>query len=149
MRPNYRLSGTDLWPAQGDDCLAAVTHLRENAADFGLDPDRIAVWGQSAGAFLAVSTALGLTEAGHAPRGVVSFYGPMDFSTMDADMAALGRTGAMGATDGADSAESQLLGFAVGSDPAAARAMGPTGGWRRWGRAPCPRCLCVMATLTR
>ncbi len=46
---------------------------------------------------------------------------------MDADMAALGRTPTMGETNAADSAESVLLGFAVGDDPAAARAMGPIG----------------------
>jgi acetyl esterase/lipase len=127
VRPNYRLSGTDLWPAQGEDCLAATLAVASGAAAWGLDPARGALWGQSAGAFLAVSTALSLVEAGRPPRAVAAFYGPMDFSTMDADMAALGRTPSMGATNAADSPESQLLGFKVGDDPAAARAMGPVG----------------------
>ena len=127
VRPNYRLSGTDLWPAQGEDCLAAAQHVAANAAAYRLDPARVAVWGQSAGGFLAVSTALSLIERGTPPQAVVSFYGPMDFGAMDADMAALGRTGAMGSTDDAASAESQLLGYAVGSDRAAATAMGPVG----------------------
>lgn len=127
VRPNYRLSGTDLWPAQGEDCLAAATFVLDGAPQYRLDPARFAVWGQSAGGFLAVSTGLTLTETGRPPRAVVDFYGPMDFSTMDADMAALGRTAAMGATDAADSAESQLLGYAVGDDPAAAKAAGPVG----------------------
>lgn len=127
VRPNYRLSGTDLWPAQGDDCLAAATHVLDRAAEYSLDPARFALWGQSAGGFLAVSTALTLAETGRAPQAVVDFYGPMDFSTMDADMAALGRTAAMGATNATDSAESQLLGYAVGDNPEAARAIGPVG----------------------
>lgn len=127
VRPNYRLSGTDLWPAQGEDCLAAARFVLDGAGRFGLDAGRFALWGQSAGGFLAVSTALDLIGQGLAPRAVVDFYGPMDFSTMDADMAALGRTATMGQTDAADSAGSQLLGYAVGSDPAAARAMGPVG----------------------
>lgn len=127
VRPNYRLSGTDLWPAQGEDCLAALRFLRDGAARYRLDPARCAIWGQSAGGFLAVSTALSLTEAGEPPQAVVDFYGPMDFSTMDADMAALGRTAEMGPTDPADSAESQLLGFAVESDRAKATAIGPVG----------------------
>jgi len=127
VRPNYRYSSTDLWPAQGEDCLAAAQFVRANAATYGLDPARFALWGQSAGGFLAVSTALSLIEAGTPPRAVADFYGPMEFSTMDADMAALGRTAAMGMTDAADSAESQLLGYAVGTDPAAAKAIGPIG----------------------
>jgi pimeloyl-ACP methyl ester carboxylesterase len=51
----------------------------------------------------------------------------MDFSTMDQDMKTLGRTPQMGWTDATDSAESQLLGQAVGENRAAARAMGPIG----------------------
>ncbi len=127
VRVNYRLSGTDLWPAQAGDILAAIVFLQRQGASLGLDPSRIVLFGQSAGAFLAVSTALSLVEVGLPPRGVVSLFGPMDFSTMDADLGTLGRTLATGATDAADSPESQLLGFAVGDDRAAARAMGPIG----------------------
>jgi len=127
VRPNYRLSGTDLWPAQGEDILAAVAFLAANGADYGLDPARFALWGQSAGGFLAVSAGLSLTEAGTPPAAIVDFYGPMDFAQMDADMASLGRTAAMGPTDPAASPESELLGFAVEDDRAAATAMGPVG----------------------
>ncbi len=127
VRINYRFSSTAIWPAQGQDCLAAVEFLRANAGTYGLDPARMAVWGQSAGGFLAVSTAISLAEAGKPAAAVVDFYGPMEFSTMDSDMAALGITAAMGQTSVPDSPESQLLGFDVASDPAAARAMGPVG----------------------
>lgn len=140
VRVNYRLSGTDLWPAQGEDCLAAVVHLQRHGAELGLDPSRIVLMGQSAGAFLAVSTALSLVEVGLPPRGVISLYGPMDFSTMDQDMATLGRTPAMGETDAADSPESQLLGLVVGENRAAARAMGPVGRLDRL-REPLPPIL--------
>lgn len=127
VRVNYRLSGTDPWPAQAEDILAAIVFLQRQGAALGLDPTRLVLSGQSAGAFLAVSTALSLVEVGLPPRGVVSLFGPMDFSTMDADLATLGRTPAMGATDAAGSPESQLLGFAVGENRSAARAMGPVG----------------------
>jgi acetyl esterase/lipase len=127
VRVNYRLSGTDPWPAQAEDILAAIVFLQRQGAALELDPARIVLFGQSAGAFLAVSTALSLVEVGLPPRGVVSLFGPMDFSTMDGDLATLGRSPAMGATDAADSPESQLLGFAIGDDRAAARAMGPVG----------------------
>lgn len=139
-RINYRLSGTDPWPAQGEDCLSAVVHLQRQGAALGVDPSRLVLLGQSAGAFLAVSTALSLVEVGLAPRGVVSLFGPMDFSTMDQDMATLNRTPAMGTTDGADSPESQLLGFPVGENRAKARAMGPIGRLDRL-REPLPPIL--------
>jgi acetyl esterase/lipase len=127
VRINYRLSGRAKWPAQSEDCLAAVVHLQREGMALGLDPARLVLLGQSAGAFLAVSTALSLVEVGLRPRGVVSLFGPMDFSTMDQDMATLGRTPEMGATDPVDSAESQLLGYAVGENRAAARSVGPIG----------------------
>ena len=127
VRVNYRLSGTATWPAQGDDCLAAIVHLQREGPALGLDPSRMVLLGQSAGAFLAVSAALSLVQVGLRPRGVVSLFGPMDFSTMDEDMKALGRTPQMGWTDAADSAESQLLGKPVGENREAARAMGPVG----------------------
>ena len=127
VRVNYRLSGTAKWPAQGEDCLAAVVKLQRDGMALGLDPARLVLLGQSAGAFLAVSTALSLVEVGLRPRGVVSLFGPMDFSTMDEDMKTLGRTPQMGWTDAADSAESELLGYAVGENRAAALSMGPIG----------------------
>jgi acetyl esterase/lipase len=140
VRVNYRLSGTNPWPAQAEDCLSAIVYLQRQGPALGLDPSRIVLWGQSAGAFLAVSTALSLVEVGLPPRGVVSLYGPMDFSTMDQDMADLGRTAVMGSTDAAESAESRLLGFAVGDDRAAARAIGPVGRLDRL-REPLPPIL--------
>lgn len=127
VRINYRLTGTDIWPAQLDDCLAAVAFLRDKGGDYGLDPARMAIWGQSAGGFLAVSTALSLVEAGQPPQAVVDFFGPMVFGEMDSDMAALGRTASMGTTDVAESAESVLLGFPVGEDRDKANAAGPVG----------------------
>lgn len=127
VRVNYRLSDSAKWPAQGDDCLSAIVHLQREGAALGVDPSRIVLLGQSAGAFLAVSTALSLVEVGLPPRGVVNLFGPMDFSTMDQDMATLGRTSQMGPTDAAESAESRLLGFPVGENRAAARAISPVG----------------------
>ena len=127
VRVNYRLSDSAQWPAQADDSLSAIVHLQREGAALGVDPSRIVLLGQSAGAFLAVSTALSLVEVGLPPRGVVSLYGPTDFSTMDQDMATLGRTAQMGSTDAADSPESRLLGFPVGENRAVVRAMGPVG----------------------
>ena len=49
----YRLSDAASFPAQIHDCKAAIRWLRANAKEYGIDPDRIGVWGQSAGAHLA------------------------------------------------------------------------------------------------
>src|SRR5206468_3600241 len=46
---NYRLSGVATFPAQIEDCRAAIRWLRANAAKYNLDPNRIGVWGGSAG----------------------------------------------------------------------------------------------------
>jgi acetyl esterase/lipase len=55
---NYRYSSTAPFPAQIQDVKAAIRFLRANAAAYNLDPSRIAVWGQSAGAHLAALAAV-------------------------------------------------------------------------------------------
>lgn len=50
---NYRLSGEAHFPAQIYDIKAAIRFLRANAVDYNLNPDKIALWGDSAGAHLA------------------------------------------------------------------------------------------------
>ncbi|MGI5819749.1 MAG: alpha/beta hydrolase fold domain-containing protein [Armatimonadota bacterium] len=58
----YRLSGVAPYPAAVDDCLAAVRWIRENAEGLKVDPDRMAVWGGSAGGHLALM--MGFREPG-------------------------------------------------------------------------------------
>ena len=50
---DYRLTTTAPFPAQIEDCKAAVRWLRANASTYHLDPDHIGVWGHSAGGHLA------------------------------------------------------------------------------------------------
>lgn len=45
----YRVSGDATWPAQLHDCKAAIRWLRAHTAHYEFDPDRIVVWGTSAG----------------------------------------------------------------------------------------------------
>lgn len=59
----YRLSGEAVWPAQIHDVKAALRWLRASADQYGIDPTRIAVSGNSAGAHLALMLA-GLGEGG-------------------------------------------------------------------------------------
>jgi acetyl esterase/lipase len=56
----YRLMrpGVNTWPGAVYDCRAAVQFVRATAAKLGLDPDRIALIGDSAGAHLASLVAL-------------------------------------------------------------------------------------------
>jgi acetyl esterase/lipase len=58
----YRLSGVAPYPAAVDDCLAAIRWIREHADELGVDPDRLAVWGGSAGGHLALM--MGFREPG-------------------------------------------------------------------------------------
>ena len=56
---NYRLSREAIWPAQIEDCKAAVRWLRAHADADGLDPRRFVAGGHSAGGHLAA--VLGVT----------------------------------------------------------------------------------------
>src|ERR1700730_17395064 len=49
---NYRLAPKNTWPAAHEDLAAAVRWVQQNIAQYGGDPDRVALWGQSAGASL-------------------------------------------------------------------------------------------------
>ena len=55
---NYRLSGDAPWPAQLDDAKAALRWVRANAPAYGLDAERLALLGPSAGGHLAAMLAL-------------------------------------------------------------------------------------------
>jgi acetyl esterase/lipase len=50
---NYRLTGDAPFPAQIEDCNAALAFLRQHAEDYRIDPDRVGTLGHSAGAHLA------------------------------------------------------------------------------------------------
>jgi acetyl esterase/lipase len=54
---SYRLAPDHVWPACRDDVAAAVEWVKKNAADYGIDPDRLAIMGYSAGGHLAMDAA--------------------------------------------------------------------------------------------
>jgi acetyl esterase/lipase len=53
----YRLAGEAKWPAQIEDVKAAIRWTRANAKSLGVDPEKIAVVGYSAGGHLALFAA--------------------------------------------------------------------------------------------
>src|SRR5262249_52162234 len=88
---SYRLTSVSPFPAQIEDCKAAVRWLRANADKYHIDADKIAALGFSAGAHLACllgTTAKesefegtgGAKDQSSRVQAVVSFYGPTDFS---------------------------------------------------------------------
>lgn len=113
---NYRLSFEALFPAQIQDCKAAVRWLRANANAYRLDPNRIGAWGASAGGHLAAMLGtsggvqelegdLGNQQESSRVQAVADFFGPTDFLKMDAAALPGGQK-----HDPADSPESQLVG---------------------------------------
>lgn len=78
----YRLAPTHKWPAMLDDCQSAVRFLRSKADTYGLDSERFAACGASAGGHL--SLLLGMVEAKDGTSSRVSYvlnlFGPTDLS---------------------------------------------------------------------
>jgi acetyl esterase/lipase len=112
---NYRLSQHAVFPAQIQDCKAAVRYLRANAQKYNLDPNHFGVWGASAGGHLVAL--LGTTgdvnefdvgenlTVSSRVQAVVDYFGPTDFLQMDEHRPLDGQV-----HNTPDSPESQLIG---------------------------------------
>lgn len=79
---DYRLTDIAPFPAQLDDCRAALKWVREKGSQYGLDPSRVIVSGLSAGAHLATLLAVSTPKETKPVQGVIHFYGPSDFIQM-------------------------------------------------------------------
>ncbi|MDG2005159.1 MAG: alpha/beta hydrolase, partial [Novosphingobium sp.] len=69
---SYRLAPETPWPGAVEDCYAALCWIHEHAGELDIDPDRIAISGESAGAGHAAALAIHardrLRESEAAPR---------------------------------------------------------------------------------
>lgn len=120
---NYRLAPAHRWPAQLVDAQLAVRWLRSQARDLNLDPARLAAYGDSAGAHLALFLGSLATNhlgdeaslyAGQSPKVncVVDAFGPVDLTLSGVDPIQRGIV-------------QTFIGAALDADPAAYRDASP------------------------
>lgn len=117
---NYRLSQHAIFPAQIEDCLAAVRYLRANAKKFNLNPEAFGAWGGSAGGHLVALMATAAEEKAFLNYGsvkegsskvqaVCDWYGPIDFTLMNKQTTVKGPID----HDAKDAPEAKLIGGPV------------------------------------
>ncbi|WP_414688876.1 alpha/beta hydrolase fold domain-containing protein [Mycobacterium sp.] len=90
---NYRLSPRSTWPDQIVDVKRALAWTKEHIAEYGGDPDWVAITGGSAGGHLSSLAAVtandpqfqpGFEDADTSVRAAVPFYGLYDFTRNEA-----------------------------------------------------------------
>jgi acetyl esterase/lipase len=89
--PQYRLKEEGQWPKSVQDAKCAVRWMRAHAQEYNVDPNRIGVQGNSAGAYLALMVGYtpgvpefegdgGWADQSSAVQAVADIYGPVDFT---------------------------------------------------------------------
>jgi acetyl esterase/lipase len=131
----YRLSQTAPFPAQIEDCKAAVRWLRSKARLYNLDSGHIGAWGGSAGghlvALLGTSADVkelegteGNLDYSSRVQAVCDWFGPSDFTSIIQQSKASPVTIAI-QWDAADSYGAKLIGGPLADNPAKAKAASP------------------------
>jgi acetyl esterase/lipase len=121
--PNYRLSAEAKFPAQLEDSKTAIRWARANAAKYGIDPQRVAIWGESVGGSIAalVGTTCGVStlegqgnnDQSSCVQAAVDWYGVTDMAQLDAQAP----PNAMIKHNSPDSTQSQVLGCVLHECP--------------------------------
>lgn len=114
------------FPAALEDVKCAIRFMRKNAETYGIDPARVAVWGDSSGGHLSLMTGLTIgsydnglySEQSDAVCAVVDYYGVSDLLT-------LGKYNDILDHDAADSPEGLLIGGRVKDNLELARKASP------------------------
>ncbi|NSW54966.1 MAG: alpha/beta hydrolase [Armatimonadetes bacterium] len=124
----YRLSQEALFPAQIHDCKAAIRWIRKYARELNVDPNRIGVWGSSAGGHLValLGTSIGVQALegpgnegfSSAVQCVVDMFGPSDLPALLGKPSNIDRTRP-------DCPEAQLIGGLIADNLEKARAASP------------------------
>ena len=97
---NYRLAGEAKAPAAIEDVKASIRFLRYHAEEYGYDPEKMVISGESTGAYLGIMAALSgedefssvqvagvqnAKEISSQVAAIVDFYGTMDMFHQEAD----------------------------------------------------------------
>lgn len=86
---NYRLSQEAIYPRPREDVQTALDWVKTAGPWYGLDPGRLVLWGESAGAHLAAHA--GLRDRGpHPVRAMALLFCPTNFLRMDPYLAESG-----------------------------------------------------------
>ena len=128
VSPNYTLSRDAMFPIQVYEIKAAVRYIRNHAAEYDLDPARIALKGESAGSHLgsvaALSTGAGMFEdipfgeAGDSSVScMIALYCPANLGSTPEQFAVLGLDPWVKEAGQEDSPEAVLLGGALDRVP--------------------------------
>lgn len=89
MAINYRLAPKHKHPAQIEDCREALRWLRDHAAEYHIDPEKLGVWGYSAGGHLAALLATDRKLEDPSIRVCVAGGAPVDLRMIPEDSKAL------------------------------------------------------------
>lgn len=113
---SVEIRDTDIarFPAAVEDVKCAIRFMRKHAEKYGVDPNRVAVWGDSSGGHLSLMTGLTMgeydnglySEQSDEVSAVVDYYGVTDLLT-------LGKYNDILDHDAADSPEGLLIGGRV------------------------------------
>ncbi len=113
---SVEIRDTDIarFPAAVEDVKCAIRYMRKHAEKYGVDPARVAVWGDSSGGHLSLMTGLTIgeydnglySEQSDEVSAVIDYYGVSDLLT-------LGRYNDILDHDAADSPEGLFIGGSV------------------------------------
>jgi len=131
----YRFSQKAVFPAQIQDCQAAIRWLRANAKKYKIDPDHVGVWGASAGGHLvallgtaggkkAFAMIGGNEDQSDRVQAVCDWFGPANWNTVMAQATA-DKTPNIYPFNTPKDPYSMLIGVKMGEDKAKTDAVSP------------------------